>query len=232
MLHCKRLTLPSRAVHVHLIASRVVDDPMARSNICICSFILFSVAMGRHCERDHAWLSGEGPELDDLTLWEWHQWNTSRWNGQLNKRLSVALSNSSQALIWLVGACCVVWTRSVQGLGKTLQTISLLGYMCLMREVPGPHLVVVPKSTLSNWMSEFKRWCPKLIPICMIGTQEERVRNGRVALFAIHDYYMEESYQSYLKHTHTHNTLSRIQTHTHWCSLVLSMRRYYLVNGM
>ena len=62
-----------------------------------------------------------------------------------------------------------------QGLGKTLQTISLLGYMCLMRDVPGPHMVVVPKSTLSNWMAEFKRWCPKLIPICLIGNQEERV---------------------------------------------------------
>ena len=62
-----------------------------------------------------------------------------------------------------------------QGLGKTLQTIALLGYMCLMRDVPGPHVVIAPKSTLSNWMSEFKRWCPKIITICLIGTAEERV---------------------------------------------------------
>ena len=63
----------------------------------------------------------------------------------------------------------------LQGLGKTLQTISLLGYMCLMRDVTGPHIVIVPKSTLSNWMAEFKRWCPSLIIICLIGNQEERV---------------------------------------------------------
>ena len=64
---------------------------------------------------------------------------------------------------------------SPKGLGKTLQTIALLGYMCLMRDVPGPHVVIAPKSTLSNWMSEFKRWCPKIITICLIGTAEERV---------------------------------------------------------
>lgn len=43
------------------------------------------------------------------------------------------------------------------GLGKTLQTISLLGYMKHFREMAGPHLVIVPKSTLANWMSEFER---------------------------------------------------------------------------
>ena len=47
--------------------------------------------------------------------------------------------------------------------------------MCLMRDATGPHLVIVPKSTLSNWMAEFKRWCPSLEIICLIGTAEERV---------------------------------------------------------
>lgn len=61
------------------------------------------------------------------------------------------------------------------GLGKTLQTIALLGYMCLMRDVPGPHVVIAPKSTLSNWMAEFKRWSPGIITICLIGNQAERV---------------------------------------------------------
>ena len=63
----------------------------------------------------------------------------------------------------------------VQGLGKTLQTISLLGYMKHFREIPGPHLVIVPKSTLTNWMSEFERWCPTIRAVCLIGTQEQRV---------------------------------------------------------
>ncbi|UYV62642.1 SMARCA5 [Cordylochernes scorpioides] len=60
------------------------------------------------------------------------------------------------------------------GLGKTLQTISLLGYMKHYRNCTGPHMVIVPKSTLANWVSEFKRWCPTLVPICLIGDQKTR----------------------------------------------------------
>lgn len=60
------------------------------------------------------------------------------------------------------------------GLGKTLQTISLLGYMKHFRNVSGPHMVLVPKSTLANWMNEFKKWCPTLRAVCLIGDQETR----------------------------------------------------------
>jgi len=60
------------------------------------------------------------------------------------------------------------------GLGKTIQTISLMGYMKHHRNQPGPHIVIVPKSTLSNWMTEFQRWCPSLRAVCLIGTQEQR----------------------------------------------------------
>ena len=37
------------------------------------------------------------------------------------------------------------------GLGKTLQSISMLAYLRQFRKVTGPHLIVVPKSTLGNW---------------------------------------------------------------------------------
>ncbi|EEB20390.1 helicase, putative [Pediculus humanus corporis] len=60
------------------------------------------------------------------------------------------------------------------GLGKTLQTISLLGYMKHYRQIPGPHMVIVPKSTLANWMIEFKKWCPSIKAICLIGDAEAR----------------------------------------------------------
>jgi len=60
------------------------------------------------------------------------------------------------------------------GLGKTLQTISLLGYMKHFRNIPGPHMVIVPKSTLRNWENEFKKWCPSLTAVCLIGDQETR----------------------------------------------------------
>nr|XP_019956772.1 PREDICTED: SWI/SNF-related matrix-associated actin-dependent regulator of chromatin subfamily A member 5 isoform X1 [Paralichthys olivaceus] len=60
------------------------------------------------------------------------------------------------------------------GLGKTLQTIALLGYMKHYRNIPGPHMVLVPKSTLYNWMNEFKRWVPSLRAVCLIGDREQR----------------------------------------------------------
>ena len=44
--------------------------------------------------------------------------------------------------------------------------------MC--RNINGPHMVLVPKSTLANWMNEFKKWCPTLRAVCLIGDQETR----------------------------------------------------------
>ena len=48
------------------------------------------------------------------------------------------------------------------GLGKTLQSISVLVYMKEIQNDNGPHLIIVPKSTLSNWMNELSRWAPTL----------------------------------------------------------------------
>lgn len=35
-------------------------------------------------------------------------------------------------------------------------------------------MICVPKSTLSNWMNELRRWCPALRPIKFHGSREER----------------------------------------------------------
>lgn len=43
------------------------------------------------------------------------------------------------------------------------------------RNIPGPHMVLVPKSTLHNWMNEFKRWVPTLRAVCLIGDKDQRV---------------------------------------------------------
>ena len=51
--------------------------------------------------------------------------------------------------------------------------------MMEFRNVTGPHLVVVPKSTLSKWMGELARWAPTLTPIKFHGdkaTREELIR--------------------------------------------------------
>lgn len=46
------------------------------------------------------------------------------------------------------------------GLGKTIQTISLITYLIEHKKETGPHLVIVPLSTLTNWQLEFERWAP------------------------------------------------------------------------
>lgn len=60
-------------------------------------------------------------------------------------------------------------------MGKTLQTISLLGYLKNIRNIGGPHLIIVPKSTLANWHKECKKWCPSLSVFVFHGSKEERV---------------------------------------------------------
>ena len=47
------------------------------------------------------------------------------------------------------------------GLGKTCQVIAFLAHL-FEKGVKGPHLVVVPGSTLENWLREFSIFCPRL----------------------------------------------------------------------
>lgn len=75
---------------------------------------------------------------------------------------------------WLINH--VLGRGLLQGLGKTLQTISLLGYLYEFKGIKGPHMVVAPKSTLGNWMRELNRFCPALKAMKFHGNQEERVR--------------------------------------------------------
>ena len=47
------------------------------------------------------------------------------------------------------------------GLGKTVQTVALLHHLRQSYGVRGPHLVVVPLSTVGNWAGEFRAWSPQ-----------------------------------------------------------------------
>ena len=60
------------------------------------------------------------------------------------------------------------------GLGKTLQTIAFLGYLRHVCGITGPHLIVVPKSTLDNWNREFTKWTPETNVLILQGAKEER----------------------------------------------------------
>ncbi len=59
------------------------------------------------------------------------------------------------------------------GLGKTCQVIAFLAHLSQIGE-QGPHLVIVPSSTLENWLTEFQSFCPSLVVRPLYGTLAER----------------------------------------------------------
>lgn len=66
---------------------------------------------------------------------------------------------------------------AVQGLGKTIQTIAFLSYMKEQQELHGKHsvhLIVVPGSTLDNWLNEFEKYSPYMVVEAYRGSQNER----------------------------------------------------------
>ncbi|KAK6087523.1 iswi chromatin-remodeling complex atpase isw2 [Seiridium cupressi] len=60
------------------------------------------------------------------------------------------------------------------GLGKTIQTISLVALLREQESYYGPHLIIAPLSTLSNWQDEFQKWTPKIPFALYHGKPEER----------------------------------------------------------
>jgi len=69
------------------------------------------------------------------------------------------------------------------GLGKTVQTIAFLAWLKYRRQSrthnddgsqPLPHLIVVPVSTLPNWIREFEKFCPEMRVIKYYGSMPER----------------------------------------------------------
>ncbi|RHZ71493.1 hypothetical protein CDV55_106065 [Aspergillus turcosus] len=59
------------------------------------------------------------------------------------------------------------------GLGKTCQVIAFLAHL-YEKGIKGPHLVVVPSSTIENWLREFQKFCPTLSVMPYYAGQAER----------------------------------------------------------
>mmetsp|Transcript_22992 Transcript_22992/g.29369 ORF Transcript_22992/g.29369 Transcript_22992/m.29369 type:complete len:699 (+) Transcript_22992:194-2290(+) len=59
------------------------------------------------------------------------------------------------------------------GLGKTVQTIALLAHL-REKGVYGPILLVVPLSTVTNWIAEIEKWVPSMPVLMYHGSKEDR----------------------------------------------------------
>ena len=60
------------------------------------------------------------------------------------------------------------------GLGKTIQILSFLGWLSYSQNHHGPHLIIVPLSTLPAWEDELLKWVPWLNVVTYIGDQSSR----------------------------------------------------------
>ncbi|KAL6866725.1 SNF2 family DNA-dependent ATPase [Trichoderma novae-zelandiae] len=90
-----------------------------------------------------------------------------------------------EGLTWMYEICSQGMSGILadeMGLGKTIQTISLIALLREQEQYLGPHLIVAPLSTLSNWIDEFQKWVPS-IPIEMYHgnkTQREEIFRKKI----------------------------------------------------
>merc|ERR1719273_2742785 len=59
------------------------------------------------------------------------------------------------------------------GLGKTIQSIAFIAHLKELGD-EGPHLIIVPSSTMDNWQKELATWSPNLKVLNYYGSQDER----------------------------------------------------------
>ncbi|KAH7037812.1 SNF21-like protein [Microdochium trichocladiopsis] len=85
------------------------------------------------------------------------------------------------------------------GLGKTIQTISLICYLIERKLQPGPYLVIVPLSTLTNWTLEFEKWAPSVAKVVYKGNpqqrklQQDKIRRGEFqVLLTTYEYIIKD----------------------------------------
>ncbi|PIA12582.1 hypothetical protein COEREDRAFT_100025 [Coemansia reversa NRRL 1564] len=85
------------------------------------------------------------------------------------------------------------------GLGKTIQTISLVTYLIERKQQSGPFLIIVPLSTITNWILEFEKWAPtvrvigyKGNPAQRRGLQQQIRRHDFQVLLTTYDYIIKD----------------------------------------
>uniref|UniRef100_A0A8C6U3V8 SWI/SNF related, matrix associated, actin dependent regulator of chromatin, subfamily a, member 2 n=1 Tax=Neogobius melanostomus TaxID=47308 RepID=A0A8C6U3V8_9GOBI len=87
------------------------------------------------------------------------------------------------------------------GLGKTIQTIGLITYLMEYKRLNGPYLIIVPLSTLSNWVYELDKWSPSIVKIAYKGTPALRrglvpqLRSGKFnVLLTTYEYIIKDKH--------------------------------------
>jgi ATP-dependent DNA helicase len=91
-----------------------------------------------------------------------------------------------EGLTWMYEICAQGMSGILadeMGLGKTIQTIALIALLREQEGYLGPHLIVSPLSTLSNWIEEFGKWTPSVPALLYHGDQDKRRELRGMQLF-------------------------------------------------
>ncbi|KAH3718705.1 hypothetical protein DPMN_061511 [Dreissena polymorpha] len=121
------------------------------------------------------WLGmGSSGGVLDLVVWlgmgstaQWLGMGSSGWPSSLNPEW-LGMGSNGGAELEINGILA-----DEMGLGKTIQTVAFLAHLMEEGET-GPHVIIVPSSTIDNWIRECKVWCPALKVLVYYGSQEER----------------------------------------------------------
>ncbi|RHY57242.1 hypothetical protein DYB34_001038 [Aphanomyces astaci] len=87
-------------------------------------------------------------------------------------------------------------------LGKTIQSISLITYVMEVKHNLGPFLVVVPLSTLSNWVNEFRKWAPDITLVVYKGHPQARKDIFRLEMASMQFNVLLTTYEYIMKDKH------------------------------
>lgn len=115
---------------------------------------------------DYALQSGEGPSTTKITTVHTGTGNSFTLRPYQIDGVHYLLNHFH----W--GLSCVL--SDDMGLGKTAQVASFLHVLWVMHHVPGPHLIVCPMSTITNWVRELNRWAPELKVMKYHGNRKDR----------------------------------------------------------
>ncbi|KAH8925020.1 hypothetical protein BT69DRAFT_21262 [Atractiella rhizophila] len=138
------------------------------------------------------WLKG-GKLMDfqlDGVNWMYHQW----WTGK-----SGILADE-------------------MGLGKTIQVISFISIL-KNQENRQPFLVIVPNSTISNWIREFEKWAPDIRVVPYFGLEKSRRRIEQYELFpgssntrTLRAHVVVATYEAFVQNTKVFKKVQRWET--------------------
>ena len=119
------------------------------------------------------------------------------------------------------------------GLGKTIQTIALVTYLMDKKKNLGPYLIIVPLSTLSNWILEFEKWAPSCIVVSYKGSPNGRrnvqniVKSGRFnACVTTYEYVIKDKailskVRFFIRHYFNFFTLFNILFQVRWKYMII-----------